>query len=159
MLPRPDFEGFGFSIAANQRGPHKISQVETNSPADDGGLRVDDLILKVNDVSIVGERYSKTVRLMKNEFERGRIKLEVIAPSKCPPDLRNVSLKSNTNEFRRPNVKNLRDIIDQATNIQYSALPDLRREPYDQPPTETPDWPICRQTVTQSFASVLLTGL
>lgn len=149
-------------MAANQRGPHKISQVETNSPADDGGLRVDDLILKVNDMSVVGERYSKTARLVKNEFERGRIKLEVIAPSKCPPDIKNTSLKSNSHEFRRPNIKNLRDIIDQATSIQSAAFPDLSRETYslyDQPPTDTPEWPICRQTVTQSYSSVLLTGL
>ncbi len=62
----------------SDKGPHQISNVEINSPAMLAGLKNDDLVLKVNDVNVVGERYSKTVTLIKNESEKGRLKLEVI---------------------------------------------------------------------------------
>ena len=66
-------------MRANEKGPHQISNVEKDSPASYAGLRNDDLILKVNDINVVGERYNKTVALIKNESEKGRLKLEVVA--------------------------------------------------------------------------------
>jgi hypothetical protein len=76
----------------SDKGPHQISNVEINSPAMLAGLKNDDLVLKVNDVNVVGERYSKTVTLIKNESEKGRLKLEVIDQQSCPSDIRNMVL-------------------------------------------------------------------
>lgn len=108
----------------NDKGPHQISSTEANSPAEQSGLRADDLILKVNDVNVVGERYSKTVTMIKNESERGRLKLEVIDPKSCPPEIRATALAasssgystvtSNTKGLKKPaksdSIQNLREI-------------------------------------------------
>ena len=79
-------------MRGNEKGPHQISNVEMNSPAMLSGLKNDDLVLKVNDVNVVGERYNKTVTLIKNESEKGRLKLEVIDTQSCPSDIRNMVL-------------------------------------------------------------------
>lgn len=79
-------------MRANESGPHQIISVEANSPADEAGLRLNDFILKVNDIEVVGERYSKLVTILANESERGRIKLEVIEPEKCPQNIRSTAI-------------------------------------------------------------------
>jgi C-terminal processing protease CtpA/Prc len=79
-------------MRANEKGPHQISNVEKDSPASYAGLRNDDLILKVNDINVVGERYNKTVALIKNESEKGRLKLEVIDTQSCSNEIRNIVL-------------------------------------------------------------------
>ena len=79
-------------MRANEKGPHQISNVEKDSPASYAGLRNDDLILKVNDINVDGERYNKTVALIKNESEKGRLKLEVIDTQSCSNEIRNVVL-------------------------------------------------------------------
>ena len=51
------------------------------SPAEMAGLKSDDFLIKVNDINVVGERYNKTVALIKNESDKGRLRLEVIEPA------------------------------------------------------------------------------
>jgi hypothetical protein len=128
----------------NEAGPHQISSVEENSPAMLAGLKNDDLLLKVNDVNVVGERYSKTVTLIKNESERGRLKLEVIEPQLCPLDIRNAvlpapsdysTLSSRNKEIKidssgrrsskAESIQNLRDIAGQI--ISSANIPIDRR--------------------------------
>lgn len=132
IYSRPDYDGFGFSMRANDKGPHQISSVEANSPAMDSGLRGDDLILKVNDLNVVGERYSKTVALIKNESEKGRLKLEVIDPYQCPPNLKDTLLapqsgystisgtkeKSSTLGKKSDSTQNLRLIAAEAREVE-----------------------------------------
>ena len=84
-----DYEGFGFTVSPNRAGMHQVTSVETGSPAEEAGLRPDDLILKVNDMSVLGESYSRLNTLIENESECGQIKLEVIEPTRCPARLRN----------------------------------------------------------------------
>ncbi|RNA05783.1 Na(+) H(+) exchange regulatory cofactor NHE-RF2-like [Brachionus plicatilis] len=107
-------------MKANESGPHMISSVESNSPAEQSGLRADDLILKVGDQSVVGERYTKTTTLIKNECEKGLLKLEVVDPLSCPAEVRNtplvppsgfstISSASKLNK-KSDSIKNLRDI-------------------------------------------------
>ena len=96
LVSRPDYDGFGFSMRSNEKGPHQISSVENESPAQVAGLRPDDLILKINDALVLGERYSRTVTLIKNESQAGRLKLEVIEASECPSEIRNMPLISTT---------------------------------------------------------------
>lgn len=81
MVQRADYTGFGFELMKNEKGAHQIHSVDANSPAFLGGLRKDDYLLKVNDVSVVGERYTKTIARIKNESQKGRLKLEVIEPA------------------------------------------------------------------------------
>ena len=92
LISRPDYDGFGFSIRPSERGPHQVSNVEPGSPGAVGGLRLDDFILKVNDTYVVGQRFSKTAATIKNESDKGRIKLEVVEPSLCPEEIRAVPL-------------------------------------------------------------------
>lgn len=106
-------------MRGNDKGPHQISNVEKDSPAFYAGLRNDDLILKVNDLNVVGERYNKTVALIKNESEKGRLKLEVIDVQSCSNEIRNVSLtpQSGYSTLNKPvkpsksgSIDNLRSI-------------------------------------------------
>jgi len=85
-------QGYGFSMRGNEQGPHQITSVEEDSPAKLSGLLNNDLVLKVNDVNVVGERYSKTITMIKNESEKGRLKLEVIQPHLCPDNIQKVLL-------------------------------------------------------------------
>jgi predicted metalloprotease with PDZ domain len=95
-VSRPDYDGFGFSMKSSEKGPHQISGVEQESPAHVAGLRPDDLILKINEQLVVGERYSRTVTIIKNESQSGRLKLEVIEASECPSEIRNVPLNTTS---------------------------------------------------------------
>ncbi len=122
LISRPDYQGFGFTMRANEKGPHQISNVEKDSPAMLAGLQSNDLILKVNDVSIVGERYSKTVTLIKNELEKGRLKLEVIEPSLCPPDVRNAILSAPSATSTVASRRSRGDGLDNLRNITAEAI-------------------------------------
>lgn len=82
-------------MRCNDKGAHQISNVELESPAHYSGLKSEDYVLRVNDVDVVGERYNKTVALIKNESEKGRLKLEVIEPHLTPYEIRNVVLSSS----------------------------------------------------------------
>ncbi|CAF0708112.1 unnamed protein product, partial [Brachionus calyciflorus] len=125
LVRRQDFDGYGFSMRASESGPHQISSVETNSPAEQSGLKKEDLILKVNDQNIVGERYSKTTALIKNECEKGILKLEVIDVKSCPSEIRNTPLAppsgystlSSSNKLNKKNksdsIQNLREITNE----------------------------------------------
>lgn len=121
LYSRPDYDGFGFSMRANERGPHQISSVEPGSPAYDAGLRVEDLILRVNDQSVVGERYSKTVTLIKNESERGRLKLEVIDPQQCPASVRDTMLVAPSNYSTIASSKSNMRKADSTQNLKQIA--------------------------------------
>ena len=92
LIHRPDYDGYGFSMRSNDKGPHQISNVESLSPAECAGLKADDYLLKVNDINVIGERYNKTVALIKNESEKGRLKLEVVEPHLCSFDIKNTAL-------------------------------------------------------------------
>ena len=92
LVKRPDFDGYGFSMKPSEVGPHTISSIESNSPAEHSGLKVNDLIIKVGDQNVVGERYSKTTTLIKNECEKGFLKLEVIDPVSCPIEIKKTAL-------------------------------------------------------------------
>jgi C-terminal processing protease CtpA/Prc len=87
------------------KGPHQVSSVEQNSPAMFGGLKPDDLILKVNDVNVVGERYNKTISLIKNESQNGRLKLEVIDSENCPTEIKNTPLLQSKTEIDLENFE------------------------------------------------------
>ena len=122
-------------MRSNEKGPHQISNVEVDSPAQLAGLRLNDLILKVADANVVGERYSKTVTLIKNELEKGRLKLEVVEPASCPAELRDImpspsstqstvaSRKSSTAASKK-SIENLKDITAEAIVSQRGLSAD-----------------------------------
>ena len=70
LIRRPDFEGFGFSIRKFDKGPHQIAKVDKNSPAEYAGVRVNDLLLKINNVEVVEAAYAKIGLIITNEFEK-----------------------------------------------------------------------------------------
>lgn len=149
-------------MRANERGPHQISSVEPNSPAFDSGLRVEDLILKVNDLPVVGERYSKTVTLIKNESERGRLKLEVIDPQQCPVDVRETLLvapsgystiasSKSANVRKADSTQNLKAIAKEARGVddrQRAVSVDTMQQ--RQRPLSMSDVPVQGGTITSA---------
>ena len=68
----------------SESGPHSISSVKYDSPAYYAGVRKGDLVLRINEIDVVGKRYKKTDRILREECKHGRIILEVIEPTKCP---------------------------------------------------------------------------
>ena len=120
LLARPDFEGFGFSMRPNDKGPHQISNVELDSPASLAGIKAEDFVLKVNDLNVAGERYPRTVALIKSQSQEGRLKLQVIEPSLLPASMRNLSAPSANSTInkgsvsRSGSINNLLSIITQA---------------------------------------------
>ena len=78
LIRRPYIEGYGFSIRKFDKGPHQISRVDKNSPAEYAGLRVNDLLLKINNFDVVESSYAKIGLIIINELEKERLKLEVI---------------------------------------------------------------------------------
>lgn len=161
-------------MRANDKGPHQVSSVEPNSPAERGGLRTDDLILKVNDINVVGERYSKTVAQIKNESERGILKLEVIDPYQCPPSIKNTllapsaySTMSKGVAVSRPmsdSTQNLRNITREAIDTDVSTRSravsvDTGSERMRQPrPLSANDIDINQNSTVRSYGSAM-TGL
>lgn len=87
MRRKPDFNGWGLTIRTSQTRPNQIASVEANSPAQEAGILVDDLIMKVNDISLLGEANLNIMTLIENEFECGVIKLTVIEPHQCSSTL------------------------------------------------------------------------
>lgn len=61
--------------------------MEANSPAQEVGILVDDLIMKVNEVSVVAETSLNIISMIEKEFELGVIKLTVIEPHQCSSTL------------------------------------------------------------------------
>lgn len=147
-------------MRANERGPHQISSVEANSPAYDAGLRVEDLILKVNDASVVGERYSKTVTLIKNESERGRLKLEVIDPQQCPTQVRETllvapqsgysTIASSKSTIRKADsTQNLKNIAREARGVDGDRQRAVSADPVRRPLSMS-DVPMQGGTITSA---------
>ncbi|CAF4096499.1 unnamed protein product [Rotaria sordida] len=64
----PNFSGFGFSVRFH-KGYYRIYHIETNSPAQYGGLHEDDIIRKVNNQTIETISYQKFLQFMKQNNE------------------------------------------------------------------------------------------
>ena len=96
LVSRSDFLGYGFSLRKNEVGPHQIANVELNSPALLSGLQDDDYLLKINDINVVGERYSKTVTRIKNESDKGILKLEVVETTKISKYVRETRIDTQS---------------------------------------------------------------
>jgi hypothetical protein len=157
-------------MRASESGPHQIKSVEANSPADDAGLRVNDFILKVNDIEVVGERYSKLGTILANESERGRIKLDVIEPEKCPQNIRNTAIIPD-NEPRIDNqptepkdrendgLENLRKICSEVSvhNANIAARIS-ENENSEEPPLVGPSIQKGPINTIYSHSSIFLTG-
>ena len=140
LVSRPDYDGFGFSMRPADKGPHQVSSVEQNSPAMFGGLKPDDLILKVNDVNVVGERYSKTISLIKNESQNGRLKLEVIDSKYCPIEIRNTPLMqsapSTVSKRDKKKPSSTKNSVENLRNITQEAIDTDRRSVSADPGSE-----------------------
>lgn len=140
LINRPDFNGYGFSMRSNEKGAHQISNVEMDSPAELAGLKGDDYLIKVNDVNVVGERYNKTVALIKNESDKGRLRLEVVEPALASYEIRNVDLtptngfstlpaknKSLKKKDKYQSIENLRNIAHEITQNRSNSFSDRSR--------------------------------
>jgi C-terminal processing protease CtpA/Prc len=87
----------GFSVKKRKTGPHIITAVERDSPAGQSGLKVNDLLLRLNSTNLIGKSYLKTIDLLKKESSSGSsFQLEVIESDLCPLKIRNRSLSTNS---------------------------------------------------------------
>lgn len=71
--------GLGFSVRLNQNGLLEVANVEKKSPALYGGLKMNDLILKVNGINLAecGENVDP-LAVVKKESMYGVLRFEVI---------------------------------------------------------------------------------
>ena len=90
LTKKTDFLGLGFSISQSDEGPHKIVDIEPGSPAEEAGLKQNDLIIKINNQDVVGQRYHRMAAMLKTESQIGHLKIEVIDPDLCPRYLKRI---------------------------------------------------------------------
>ena len=78
----PNFEsGFGFSLyddLLNSTGSLKIKNIIKNSPADVGGLKVNDMVIEVNGEFIEYKSFFHLIDILKQAFSRQEIELLVL---------------------------------------------------------------------------------
>ncbi|XP_077508231.1 Na(+)/H(+) exchange regulatory cofactor NHE-RF1-like [Amblyomma americanum] len=66
MVQRPDYDGYGFKLlAVKQRSLPYVLAVEPGSPAEDAGLRPNDIIVEVNGKSLRGAVHQDVVQRVK----------------------------------------------------------------------------------------------
>ncbi len=79
LVAKKGSKSFGYSLTPNTPlGPHRVHQVAQDSPAYNAGLKVDDLLLKLNDVDLTGKSYTNVIEMLKIAAETGKYQLEVI---------------------------------------------------------------------------------
>jgi hypothetical protein len=79
LVAKKGSKSFGYSLTPNTpQGPHRVHQVAQDSPAYNAGLKVDDLLLKLNDVDLTGKSYTNVIEMLKVAAETGKYQLEVI---------------------------------------------------------------------------------
>ncbi len=78
---------------------------------------------------MIGERYTKTVTLIKNESEKGRLKLEVIEPALCSLDIKNTTLgpnystiSSNKGTLTKKDKKKDKNSVENLRNIAQEVI-------------------------------------
>jgi len=62
-----NYDGFGFKIRLNSKDQHIINMIESNSPASTSGLKLMDVIVAVNQISIIERKNEEVHRLIKRE--------------------------------------------------------------------------------------------
>ena len=72
LVAQGDSKSFGYSLTPNANGPHRVHQVSRDSPAFNAGLKVDDMLLKLNGFDLIGKNYTKTIELLRNAAETGK---------------------------------------------------------------------------------------
>ena len=79
LVAQGESKSFGYSLTPNKaNGPHRVHQVTRDSPAFNAGLKVDNLLLKLNGVELTGKSYTKVIEMLKSAAETGKYQLEVV---------------------------------------------------------------------------------
>ena len=61
--------------------PYRIFKIEKDSPAAKGGLRIDDVLLAVNDTSVTEATYEETIKIIKDALQLSSVQLLVKHPA------------------------------------------------------------------------------
>ncbi|CAF1459430.1 unnamed protein product [Adineta ricciae] len=79
LHPWSNFPGFGFTLEPSLGPPHRTCMVESNSPAEAGGLRIRDVILAVNNQQISDTDFNRIQTMINEAYnQNSRIDLLVI---------------------------------------------------------------------------------
>lgn len=81
----PNFGKHGICLNLNKFGMAVISILEPNSPSEKSGLKINDIILRVNDENVFGERLEKINNLINKSYRNGFIKLEISRETSSMP--------------------------------------------------------------------------
>jgi Na(+)/H(+) exchange regulatory cofactor NHE-RF2 len=75
LVKRTDFQGYGFNLHAekNKPGIQYIGMVDSNSPAQDAGLKEGDKIIEVNNVNIEHENHKQVVERIRSDSNQTRL--------------------------------------------------------------------------------------
>ena len=60
----PNYKGLGFHLSECPQPPHRITLVESNSPAAAGGLKIWDVILAVNNKIVSDTNYIQLIAIL-----------------------------------------------------------------------------------------------
>lgn len=89
-------KSLGFTLSKKDTGPHEIIQIEKNSASDVAGLMEHDLLLKIDNIDLMGKDYNQTLELIKKISKNGSFQLEVIQANLCPNEVKNISFCANS---------------------------------------------------------------
>ncbi len=96
-------KNLGFTLSKKDTGPHEIVQIEKNSASDVAGLMENDLLLKIDNIDLIGKDYNHTLELIKKLSKNASFKLEVIQSNLCPSEIKNISLNTNSLDEQQSN--------------------------------------------------------
>ncbi len=138
----------------NKIPPHQIANISPDSPAAVSGLQNGDLLLKINDVSVVDEKYPQVVVLVKNGISGGNglTKLEVIRPEFFQRNENDIDQIESLNEPTKSSSLKSNDYFkgEGFKNKSVQSLPDYsnidREEESSQPSISTNSRPINSST-------------
>ncbi|XP_065303924.1 mucin-17-like isoform X4 [Dermacentor albipictus] len=74
LVRSPDYDGYGFKLlTVEQLYLPRVTAVESGSPAEAAGLRVNDTVIEVNDASLEGLKNQEVVQLIKSMPNEARL--------------------------------------------------------------------------------------
>ncbi len=107
------YNGIGIAITNNKEGQIVVASVYEDSPAEKAGLKVNDIIIKIDDTSLIGKKTDDLVDYIKDNNSK-KIKLKILRDDK------EKEVTISTDEIAIPTVAG--KIIDEENKIGYIKI-------------------------------------
>lgn len=100
-----NFKGLGFNLAKTSEPPHVIGTVESNSPAAAGGLKINDIILEVNNKDVKKVNYKDLTIAIKKILDKNEPVELLVVEKRFYEQLKKEKIKidrKTANTFKTP---------------------------------------------------------